>query len=300
MTTEEFRQTLYNEAMQHFYDFGTQSEWEMYYDGLCTQLLQHMEDKNKLLNIFEDSKNKGSHQNFWEVLVGNLLSENGIDIKRDPREAAPDYFFEVDGRRIHIEAKAPTEGTNEQFKPRGIHLINASEAEKSSFEDGIISGTNSILRFTSILSSTINQIENSFIKNKTVSINDKIVVAINGDEVVKNMEMHQGNFRAGNMSYGFNIICALFGLDGQYYLDLATNRFFYSENFVTKGDVSVPNRFFCAENECPIDGIIYSNVNNYTYLQGDKPFLFIPNPQKEDISHYFSFCHNIGYPLKRV
>lgn len=300
MTTEEFRQTLYNEAMQHFYDFGTQSEWEMYYDGLCTQLLQHMEDKNKLLNIFEDSKNKGSHQNFWEVLVGNLLSENGIDIKRDPREAAPDYFFEVDGRRIHIEAKAPTEGTNEQFKPRGIHLINASEAEKSSFEDGIISGTNSILRFTSILSSTINQIENSFIKNKTVSINDKIVVAINGDEVVKNMEMHQGNFRAGNMSYGFNIICALFGLDGQYYLDLATNRFFYSENFMTKGDVSVPNRFFCAENECPIDGIIYSNVNNYTYLQGDKPFLFIPNPQKEDISHYFSFCHNIGYPLKRV
>lgn len=300
MKTEEFRQTLYNEAMLHLRDFGTQSEWETYYDGLCTQLLKHMEEKNKLLNIFENPKNKGSHQHFWEVLVGNLLSENGIDVKRDPREAAPDYFFEVDGKRIHIEAKAPTDGTNEQFKPRGIPLVDASLPYEASFEDGIISGTNSILRFTSILSSTVNQIESSFIKNKTVSINDRIVVAVNGNDVVKNMEMHQGNFKAGNMSYGFNIICALFGLDGQYYLDLETNQFFYSENFVKKGKVSVPNRFFCAENKCPIDGIIYSNVNNYTYLQGDKPFLFIPNPQKEDIGHYFPFCNNIGYPLKRV
>ena len=114
------------------------------------------------------------------------------------------------------------------------------------------------------------------------------------------MEIHQEDFSTGNTSYGFNIICALFGLDGQYYFDPGTNQFFYSENFVKKGDDSISNRFFCAENKCPIDGIIYSNVNKYTYLQGDKPFLFIPNPQKEDISHYFSFCRNIGYPLKRV
>ncbi len=300
MKTEEFRQTLYNDAMLHLHDFGTQSEWELYYDGLCTQLLQHMEEKNKLLNIFEDSKNKGSHQNFWEVLVGNLLSENGIDVKRDPREAAPDYFFNIDGTKVHIEVKAPTEGISEQFKPRGIPLINASEAYIPSFNAGIISGTNSILRFTSILSSTIDQIQNRFKKNKTVEINDKIVVAINGDDVVKNMEMHQEDFRTGNMSYGFNIICALFGLDGHEYFDMETMQAFYSEAPIIKGDAVIFNRFFCVDNKCPIDGIIYSNVNSYTYLQGDKPFLFIPNPQKEDIGHYFPFCRNIGYPLRHV
>ncbi len=300
MSTEELRKFLYNEAMENLHNFKTQQEWEVYYDGICNRLFQFMEYKNNSLNILEDSKNKGIHQHFWEVLIGNILSENGINIKRDTKDAAPDYFFVADGINVHVEVKAPTEGINEKFKPRGIPLIDASAPTENSFEYGIMSGTNSILRFTSILSSTVNQIQNSFLKNKTIGQNDKVIIAINGDDVVKNTEIHKGDFKAGNMSYGFNIICALFGLDGNEYIDLKTNQHFYSEAPVFKGKACVQNRFFCTGNSTPIDGIIYSNVNYHTYLQGDKPFLFIPNPQKDDIGHYFPFCHNVGYPLKRV
>lgn len=297
MKTADYRNILYQELSEK--KFVTSEDLEKYYDNQCNKLFTFMEEKNKTLNIYETAKNKSYHQHFWEVLVGNTLAEAELDIKKDCRDAAPDFFFEIDGMKIHIEAKAPTEGMIEDLKPKGIKVYDASELLKDdSFELGFITGEKSILRLTSILSATIKQIETSFVKHGTVKQNDKIIIAINGNDVVKNKEIHKDNFNYGITSYGFHMLCALYGLSGNEFLDPKTNKYYYAQEPLYKGKVPIVGQFFCPNNKTPIDGIIYSNVNMRTYLQNAQPFLFFPNPEKEDLGHYFPFCKNVGCPIK--
>ena len=213
---------------------------------------------------------------------------------------APDYFFKIDDLKIHIEAKAPTEGNRDELKPAGIIMHNAMDLlEEDSFKLGYITGDNSILRFTSILKDVIAQVEN-FETRGTITKKDKVIIAINGDDVVKNKEFHKEDLKTGLTSCGFHMLCALYGLSGQELYDPKENVFFYDKGPVYKGNTPIYGGYFCENNITPIDGIIYSNVNKSSYLQGEQPFLFFPNPAKENLSHYFPFCRNMGKPVEEV
>ena len=301
MTIEEFRREIYKETKENLPKHNNKIQITEYLYNQTQKIVKYMEQMNVAAGIYEDSANKDEHSHFWEVLVGNTLLQSGLNIKRDTREAAPDYFFEIEnGIKIHIEAKAPTEGTIKELKPKGIHIVNGNELEEESdFEDCIITSDKCALRFTSTLNETIKQI-NGFYNKQTVNIKDKIVIAINGSNVVKNQEVHEGDFSHGPMSYGFGIICALFGLDGQQYYLPNEKLFVYDEKCLIKNGIEIQNRYFCDGNNTPIDGIIYSNVNETDYITNDKPFIFIPNPSKDDISRYFPFCKNIGNPIDYV
>lgn len=251
-----------------------------------------MEQMNVAAGIYEDSANKDKHSHFWKVLVGNTLLQSGLNIKRDTREVAPDYFFEIgNGIKIHIEAKAPTDGIIKGLKPKVIHIVNGNELEEESdFEDCIITSDKCALRFTSTLNETIKQI-NGFYSKQTVNIKDKIVIAINGSNVVKKQEIYKGDFLEGPISYGFSVACALFGLNEQQYYLPTEHLLVYDENCLIKRNIEIQNRYFCDGNNTPIDGIIYSNVNERNYVMNyEKPFLFIPNPNREDIGNHFPFC----------
>ena len=221
--------------------------------------------------------------------------------KRDNRDGAPDYFFEQNGIKFHIEAKAPTEGIVEELKPKKIPMLDVETInDENSFQSGIMEGKNCILRFTSILDTAIKQINTKFYRLGRVVKDDKVIVAINGSNVVKNTEIHRDNFNAGCLSYGFNIFCALYGLDGNEFYLPDENIYVLNEAYVKKNGVAIPNRFFCSDNDTPIDGVIYSNVDIKNYFSYDLPFLFFPNPNKEDISNYFPFCKIIKPQVRYV
>lgn len=300
MNTEEYRNKIYNNLIQHV-GLYEKDDWNDFFQNHCNEMLSFMEEQNKKADIFENSNNKGQHQHFWEVLVGNTLLEKGYKPQRDKRDGAPDYFFEQDGVKFHVEAKAPTEGTVEELKPKQITMLNAETInDKNSFQSGIIDGNNCILRFTSILDAAIKQINTKFYRLGRVIKNDKIIIAINGSNVVKNTEIHMNNFNAGCLSYGFNIFCALYGLDGNEFYLPDENVYVLNEAYVKKNGISVPNRFFCSGNDTPIDGVIYSNVDIKNYFSYDHQFLFFPNPNKEDISNYFPFCKIIKPPIRYI
>ena len=299
MKTVDYRNTLRQKLYKDLHKFTDQKDWEKYYDNQCSNLLAFMEKKNTDLKIYESGKNKAAHQHFWEVFIGNTLADAELDVKRDCRSGAPDFFLEINGIKIHIDAKAPTEGIKEDLKPKGIKMHDFREIlEGNSFEAGFITGEKSILRFTSTLNNAIKQIETSFFKNGTVKQNDKIIIAINGNDVVKNKEIHKDNFNNGILSYGFHMLCALYGLSGEEVFNLKTNKFCYVQEPIRKGETSINGQFFCPGNKTPIDGIIYSNVHIRSFLQEDQPFLFFPNPEKEDLSHCFPFCRNVRCPIK--
>lgn len=297
MTIDEYRKKLYAEIGDYCQKYNNLDS--AFFECQCHKMLSFMEEQNKKANIFESPTNKDEHQHFWEVLVGNVLLEKKYNPQRNNRDGAPDYFFEQNGIKIHVEAKAPTEGIIERFKPKEIPMINAETVkDENSFQSGIIDGKNCILRFTSILKSVTEQINTKFYRLGNVLKEDKIIVAINGSNVVKNTEIHTDDFRAGYLSYGFNIFCALYGLDGEEYYLPDKNMCVLNEACVMKDGKAILNRFFCPENDTPIDGIIYSNANIENCLQSHKPFYFYQNPNKEDVSHYFPFCKKINPPVR--
>ena len=297
MNTREYKEMQVAEIEKRYGKLPSE-DWKIYYKGKCNEMLSFMEEQNKKAGILENSCNKGEHQHFWEVLVGNTLLEAGYNPQRDNRDGVPDYFFEKDGVKFHIEAKAPTAGDNEDLKQKTIPMINVEEDEfNNSFESGVMDGTNTILRFTSILDSVVKQINNSFYTLGRVSKDDKIIIAINGSEASRGIEINDGDFRAGCLAYGKNMYCALYGLDGNEYFSHKYKRFLQNVAPVMKRGVPISNRFFCPENNTPIDGVIYSNVNMKNYFSEDLPFLFFPNPNKEDISGYFPFCKVMTPPI---
>ena len=300
MNTKEYKEKLFAEIKELRGQLSP-DDWTEYYNEKCNEMLSFMEEQNKKTGIFENSSNKGNHQNFWEVLVGNILLERGYSPQRDNKGGAPDYFFEQNAIKFHVEAKAPTEGTVEELKPKQIPMIDIETInDENSFQSGIMKGKNCILRFTSILDTAVKQINTKFYRLGRVVKDDKVIVAINGSEVVKNTEIHRDNFNAGCLSYGFNIFCALYGLDGDEFYLPDENVCVLNEAYVQKNGKSVSNRFFCSDSDTPIDGVIYSNVNIKNYFSYDHQFLFFPNPNKEDISNYFPFCKIIQPPVRYV
>lgn len=136
MTTEEYRNIVFKNVLENQIKFQDRpiEEWTSYYDSMTNELMAYMEYNNNKHGIFESSKNKTPHSHFWEVLIGNMLLDAGYDVKRDVRDAAPDYFFKIDDLKIHIEAKAPTEGNRDELKPAGIVMHNAMDLlEEDSF-----------------------------------------------------------------------------------------------------------------------------------------------------------------------
>ena len=297
MTTKEYKEKLFSEMMVLYGKLPSEL-WQKYYNQKCNEMLSFMEDKNKFANIFEKATNKEEHQHFWEILIGNTLLEEGYNPQRENKDSAPDYFFEKDGIKFHVEAKAPTAGIACDLSPKAIPMIDVeSSLNANSYESGFIDGTNTMLRFTSILEDTIKQIYNSFYKSGTVTLYDKIIVAINGSEATMGIEIDKRDFRAGCLSYGKNLYCALYGLDGNEYFSYKHQKFLQNIGPIMKRNTAIANRFFCPENTTPIDGIIYSNVNMKNYFSADLPFLFFQNPNKEDISGYFPFCKKVLPPV---
>ena len=86
------------------------------------------------------------------------------------------------------------------------------------------------------------------------------------------IEIDKRDFRAGCLSYGKNLYCALYGLDGNEYFSYKHQKFLQNIGPIMKRNTAIANRFFCPENTTPIDGIIYSNVNMKNYFQ--QIFLF--------------------------
>lgn len=212
---------------------------------------------------------------------------------KDPEELRKAKAAEIEKSRIE----------KEKYKVRGIPLINAADIENPGadrFEDGIITADNSILRFTQVINDCINhQINGSFQSSRAIAPGDKIILAINGTNAVKNYELFEADFRHGSMTYGFHLICALFGLDGTSYYLPAEKRTVYNQSSIIGGK-EVNNRWFCKGNDTPIDGIIYSCINPDNCLEYSRPPLFIPNPERENLSNYFPFCSELNCPVRNV
>lgn len=283
----------------------TDAEYSSNYRLMAAEFEAELVRRCQEANIYEDGKNKDRHiQQFWEEYLGVMMIESGIPVYRQPGKGKPDFTFETDGKTFHIEAKVPTEGGlpafktisekykklakegmyPEEIKPlkdaeialstaenakrrvKGIPIIEIDNHGGDGFEDGYLIPQNSIMRFARIINDCINhQIKGTFPENNGIEEGDKIILAINGTEAVKNIELSETEYPCAQMCYGYHIFNSLYSQDG----------------------------LFSSGKVIPIDGIIYSDINPENCLGHQQPLLFFPNPEREDISGYFPFCRVI-------
>ncbi len=264
-----------------------------------------IKDENIKAGIYEKASGKSEHEDFWETYIGNKLLQTGKKIIRLKGDGKPDYCIDEGKFKIHIEAKVSTKGNQERNSdliPKGIPVYDPEkEDEYNDFSTGFIQNNEHILRFTSTISELIKkQINGSFKKSTTIGKNDKIILALNGYEVVKDLEVHNGKFVNGIITTGFSLICAVFGLNGELCCDINDGQRYFTKTEPLKRGKKIPNVFFDIGNDTPIDGIIYSNICKENLISKEPLFLFVPNPERENLSYLFPFCKNIGYPLVKV
>lgn len=257
--------------------------------SICAQI----EDICKDRRIYENKKGKDAHQQFWENFLGAKLLEF-YDVKRNPKDGSPDFYFEHNGKIIHIEAKAPEDASKPEFMTQDIPMVDVNmlsqENYKESFQAGLVNPNNAILRFTSILDTTIKkQIKGTFQESGVVKSEDYVILAINGHQVVKNSEPKK-SISADPISVGFRIICALKGLTGKEFFNIDTNRAYKEVGHPYKNGSDIKNDYFCKDNDTPIAGVLYSNIGITNILSNNEPFIFIPNPEYEDLRNLFPFA----------
>jgi hypothetical protein len=220
---------------------------------------------------FEEGTDKDPHQEFWEVYIASALMNKGIALCKDSRSSgAPDFFFEQDGIKIHVEATAPKLGEGKHAVAPMPVLID--ENDVGDFESGIVPADQIRLRFANALQMKTEQI-NKWKKQGTIAPGDAVVLAINGYEALGGRASVDGQMEP---KY---IIQVLYGL-GDSFMNQDGERFIERTNAIRKGTAKI-------ENECsfsgklPVCGVLYSTVS-----LGDlspqheigKDFEYFPNP----------------------
>ncbi|MEI6093636.1 MAG: hypothetical protein WCQ47_08175 [bacterium] len=283
--------TLNNFEDSGLYDQKAKKEIEQTTNQFC----EYLKQKCKEQNLDEKNESKSPHQIFWEEYLANLLIYNGLDLKKDKRDGAPDFYFNVKEdnnreRKIHIEAKAPECGIN-QNTIRPVPEITGKKEDNNgeNFGHGIAQPEKVALRFTSIIEDTIEkQIRGTFQKSSAVSEDDYIVLAINGHEVVDKWEGIWPEKPIGHHLVNY----ALSNRSGNTLLDIKTKIIFEEQGELKKyNGEKIRNDYFLRD-DTPIHGIIYSNVSKDNCLYKSE-LVYIQNPNKENLSKYFKFLKKL-------
>ncbi len=227
------------------------------------------------------------------MAVGIILS-NRFEIG-SVKKGTPDFNFTCGDKIINIEATAPQKGDcNNSANSIRVTTVSDMDIEGKPIievtggdEDGIIydSDKDKIrLRLTSAIDTKLK-------KNYKC---DYLVFAINGYEALGNHSYLDGLL---DPPY---IIQVLFGIGNK-----NTNRVgvpLYQRNLTINKNIKenklvpINANYFLPGNNTPINGVLYSNSSvNVVFGENwvdklDSDWLYIQNPEKEDLTEIFTFC----------
>lgn len=260
------------------------------FDVIDKKFLSALSEECRKKELFEVKGGKAPFQQFWEDYIALFLTGEGIELKRDKRDAAPDYYFEFEGKKVHIEVKAPNDAddNHQNLKTKEVCSFNAENGRITEHEEGFAQPNNALLRFTGIIDKALSQINGSFSDSKAIAPEDYVILAVNGHEVVKNTEyLQELGLKPGCFAY--HLVCSVLGKNGEQSISVQSGNHFMNTEKPDKNGKPIDNRYFCRGNKTPIDGILYSNVHIKAGLHEEK-FVFIPNSERRDLRHLFPFC----------
>lgn len=130
------------------------------------------DDHNLADKNFQSKAPKAFHQHFWEMYLGSTLRTKGMELKRIGGEGLEYYIKMEDGRRLWVEAVAPTAGSGQNSVPpfaSGQHLTEQlAEVPVKAI----------LLRFTSVFRSKLDAYHKA-VKKGIVKQGEQFVLAIN-------------------------------------------------------------------------------------------------------------------------
>ena len=228
---------------------------------------------------FEEGNLKDPHQDFWEVYLANALLGKDIPLCKDPRSGgAPDFFFENDRTKIHIEATAPGPG-------EGKHAVAPMpiirDENPGEFESGFVPADQIRLRFTNALQMKTAQIK-KWKDETTIAADDAVILAINGFEALG------GRADIDGMLEPQFIVQVLHEI-GDSFMTQNGERFLAKTNMIRKGADTIRNEwsFFSS---VPICGVLYSNVSigelSSEHRLG-QDFKYFQNPSMMNLRKHF-------------
>ncbi len=202
-------------------------------------------------------------QRFWEMYLGCVLIDNGIEIQR--REEGPDFLLKTNDLQIWIEAVTPTAGD-------GRDMVD----EIPEMDAALVPEDNIVLRFRSAIEDKYTQLL-SFAAKGIIGSDDICIIALNGrgiplaflsnDDEIPNIIKSVLPF--GNLRYEF---------------DISTKKiiraYYAHRSVISKQSGSeVSTDVFLDDHYAGISAILYSDANaaNHPATIGSE-FILIHNP----------------------
>lgn len=238
----------------------------------CHMIRQHVEKlwhkfKPYADSHFIDEFRRNPDQRYWEMYLGCCLLDKGFNLT--PQKKGPDFNFDVDGKRVWIEAVTATVG-QEGSPDRVPDLVLVSEGGGAQE----VPRNKIILRYRAALDEKEKKFK-SYMKDGMVGKDDIKVIAISSAPI-------RGWSKGGTHPY---ILSAVFPI-GQPYLSLqpktgkVVGQGHHFQPAVTKTNgAQVETLFFSDPAHSDISAVIYSNadIGNPASTPGND-FLIIHNP----------------------
>lgn len=235
---------------------------------------------------FLDDAKRQFHQRTWELYVGCVLLQQGFDINK-VSNAGPEFFIEIGGEKIWIEAIAPEAGQGADSVPP---LLFGAKIVQPTPEEQIL------LRFTHALSTKLEKYQADLQKG-LIGPEDCYVIAINGYRAL------DGRADPG-VPYVIKAVLAVGGLVVSFDpKGSEPDEVFYKRRtqVVKKGGTPVPTKAFLSAEYAGISGLLYSprDIVNVKHPLGSEMF-YLHNPLTKNPVHRgaFRFCREYWYSLE--
>jgi len=256
--------------------------------NLWDELLEFSKNEDLLEKNSLNELERQFHSRFWELYLPKAFYDFGVKVKRDHRpDPAADFYFDSDGRTIHIEAVADAEPDPKNRVP---------PVKDGDLESDLLP-PQTLQRLANSVSGKIEQFQKKRTKG-LIGKNDLYVIAVNGYRALGDRFCYDHLPPAASLPPP-PIVQVLYGIGEPY---LSQGKIESSRTNVVKisGKRDAPSAHFSestfrlgAGEEVDIRGIagvLYSTVNLWSGVPLVNDFMFVQNPYALDITNLFYFC----------
>ena len=247
---------LYHQYDPYFIVSGCCKDRREKFDKLYAKY-KNYKDENFLKGI-----RTNFHQRTWEMYVGNVLLEKGLEIK--PNNGGPDFVI---NNLAYVECVASTKG--KPAKPDSVpEMFVATKPEEIRVQD--VPGDKMILRITTVIKDKADQYQKW--KSKTwFDSKMPFVIAVNTADLehVDNQSMP-------------NVLKALFGyqfMQINIKIKTGTTNFSHRNEVVKNNGESVPVNYFTNEDFSFVSGVLFSDKSVLNHPENiGEDCIFVNNP----------------------
>lgn len=226
-------------AYENIRDSAQHDQTRLYVESLWSTYAPYADEH------FLDDAPKHFQERFWEMYLGNTLLVHGFCLARSSKAGGPDFSITVGGKRIWIEATAPSAGVGDNAVPP--------------MQDGVaedVPGDAITLRIRHAIYEKKKQWENH-LKKGLVQPGDGYIVAINSKRIRTIVSEGQIPYIVKSV-YPFGAYAIALDRNS---LNVVDSRFEYREKILKKKGKSVSTDIFLNPDHAAISAVLYSSVD---------------------------------------